>query len=159
MPVPYPAPPAVGVAVEFVPPLAMGSVPVTPVVRGRPVAFVKTAAEGVPRAGVTNVGLVAKTMLPEPVTACPRAVWTPVPSAVMPVPPAVIGRVPEVSAEVDVAYRAPPEVNEPSPVPPYAVPTTPEVIWLPLIAIDVLDADVSWPWALTANVGTEDADP
>ena len=111
-------PPLVGVAIEFVPPLAMGSVPVTPVVRGRPVAFVKTAAEGVPRAGVINAGLVDNTMLPEPVTACPRAVCTPVPSAVMPVPPAVIGRVPEVSTEVDVAYKAPPEVNELSAVPP-----------------------------------------
>ena len=42
-----------------VPPLATGSVPVTPVVRGRPVALVRTAAEGVPRAGVVSVGLVS----------------------------------------------------------------------------------------------------
>jgi hypothetical protein len=47
--------------------LAIGRVPVTPVVRGNPVALVRTAEEGVPRAGVTNVGLVAKTTLPDPV--------------------------------------------------------------------------------------------
>lgn len=39
-----------------VPPLATGSVPVTPVERGRPVAFVSVAADGVPRFGVVIVG-------------------------------------------------------------------------------------------------------
>src|SRR5450755_4779988 len=34
---------------------------------GKPVALVRTSAEGVPRAGVTNVGEVASTMLPLPV--------------------------------------------------------------------------------------------
>ena len=63
-----------GVAVEFVPPLAIGSVPVTPVVNGKPVAFVKVTDVGVPSTGVTRVGLVDRTMLPEPVTACPSAV-------------------------------------------------------------------------------------
>jgi hypothetical protein len=48
---------AVNVAAP-VPPLATGSVPVTPVVRGRPVALVKTPEAGVPKAGVTSVGLV-----------------------------------------------------------------------------------------------------
>lgn len=42
--------------------------PVTPVANGRPVALVKTAALGVPRAGVTNVGEIAKTRLPLPVS-------------------------------------------------------------------------------------------
>lgn len=41
-----------------VPQLATGRVPVTPVVRGRPVTFVITPLAGVPRAGVTSVGLV-----------------------------------------------------------------------------------------------------
>jgi hypothetical protein len=41
-----------------VPPLATGSVPVTPVVSGRPVQLVNTPLEGVPNAGVTRVGLV-----------------------------------------------------------------------------------------------------
>lgn len=51
------------------PPLATGSTPVTPVVSGKPVALVSTNAVGVPSAGVTNVGLVARTTLPEPIVA------------------------------------------------------------------------------------------
>ena len=54
-------------AVEFVPPFAIGSVPVTPVVSGKPVALVRTIADGVPRSGVVSTGLVAKTLLPVPV--------------------------------------------------------------------------------------------
>jgi hypothetical protein len=50
-----------------VPPFAIGSIPNTPEVNGRPVAFVKTSAEGVPKAGVTKVGLVANTTAPLPV--------------------------------------------------------------------------------------------
>ena len=42
--------------------------PETPVEIGRPVAFVKVAAEGVPRLGVVRLGEVASTMPPEPVT-------------------------------------------------------------------------------------------
>jgi len=42
--------------------------PLTPVVMGRPVALVRVALEGVPRAGVTKVGLVANTKAPEPVS-------------------------------------------------------------------------------------------
>ena len=37
------------------PPLAIGSVPVTPVESGRPVAFVRIAASGVPRFALTRV--------------------------------------------------------------------------------------------------------
>ena len=51
-----------------VPPLATGSVPVTPVVKGRPVAFVNVALEGVPSAGVTRVGELANTKAPLPVS-------------------------------------------------------------------------------------------
>jgi hypothetical protein len=36
---------------------------------GRPVAFVRVTEVGVPRTGVTSVGLVARTTLPEPVVA------------------------------------------------------------------------------------------
>ena len=67
-------PPEVGVAVEFVPPLAIGNVPVTPVDSGNPVAFDNTTALGVPKAGVVKVGEVDNTTLPEPV-----AEVTPVP--------------------------------------------------------------------------------
>jgi hypothetical protein len=41
--------------------------PLTPVEIGKPVAFVKVAEEGVPSAGVTSVGEVARTLLPVPV--------------------------------------------------------------------------------------------
>ena len=41
-----------------VPPFATGRVPVTPVVNGSPVAFVKVPDAGVPSAGVVRVGLV-----------------------------------------------------------------------------------------------------
>jgi len=41
-----------------IPPFPTGNVPVTPVVRGNPVALVKTIADGVPRAGVVRIGLV-----------------------------------------------------------------------------------------------------
>lgn len=56
-------------AVAPVPPFPTGRVPVTPVVSGRPVALVSTRAEGVPSAGVTNVGDVARTTDPLPVDA------------------------------------------------------------------------------------------
>lgn len=51
-----------------VPPRDAGKVPVVPPSIGSPVAFVRVAEEGVPNAGVTKVGLVAKTKAPEPVS-------------------------------------------------------------------------------------------
>ena len=51
-----------------VPPLRIGKVPVTPVVKGKPVALVNVTDVGVPSKGVTNVGLVANTKEPEPVS-------------------------------------------------------------------------------------------
>jgi hypothetical protein len=62
-----------GVAVP-VPPLATGSVPVTPVLRGRPVAFVSVIDVGVPKTGVTNVGLVENTRSVLVVPVAPEAV-------------------------------------------------------------------------------------
>lgn len=47
---------------------ATGRLPVTPVDNGRPVALVRTTAEGVPRAGVTSVGEFANTFAPVPVS-------------------------------------------------------------------------------------------
>ena len=70
------------VAVEFVPPLAIGRTPVTPVVKGKPVKLVATPEVGVPKRGVTSVGLVLRTTLPEPV------------EVVTPVPPLATGKVP-----------------------------------------------------------------
>ena len=87
------------------PPFATPNVPVTPVVRGRPVALVSVAALGVPRLGVVNAGLVASTMPPEPVTFCPSAVATPVPNDVMPVPPLATASTPLIAARSLVATR------------------------------------------------------
>jgi hypothetical protein len=65
-----------------VPPLATGRVPVTPVVKGSPVALVNVPEVGVPSNGVTNVGDVDKTAEPVPVL------------VVTPVPPFATGKVP-----------------------------------------------------------------
>jgi hypothetical protein len=65
---------------------------------GKPVALVSTTEDGVPKAGVTSVGLVANTSAPLPVSlvtaaaklaelGVPKNVATPVPKAVRPVPP------------------------------------------------------------------------
>ena len=64
--------------------------PVTPVVRGKPVRLVATPDVGVPSIGVTNVGLVDNTLLPEPV------------EVVTPVPPAATGNVPAAKVEAPV---------------------------------------------------------
>jgi len=58
-----------------VPPLAIGSVPVTPVVKGNPVALVKVTLVGVPKIGVTRVGLVENTKLVDVVPVAPDAVY------------------------------------------------------------------------------------
>jgi hypothetical protein len=89
VPLPYTTPFKVSVATP-VPPLATGKVPVTPVVKGKPVHEVKVPEEGVPRTGVTKVGLVDNTLLPEPV------------DVVTPVPPANTGKVPATNALADV---------------------------------------------------------
>jgi hypothetical protein len=81
-PLPMSNAPFAGVDVRPVPPLATGSVPVTPVVKGKPVALVSVADVGVPNMGVTSVGLVDKTTLPVPV------------EVVTPVPPLATGSVP-----------------------------------------------------------------
>jgi hypothetical protein len=65
-------------AVTPVPPLATGRVPVTPVVKGRPVQVVNVPEVGVPNIGVVKVGevivgLVAKTAAPVPVSSVKAA--------------------------------------------------------------------------------------
>lgn len=59
---------ATDAVVAAVPPFAIGNAPVTPVVKGSPVALVNVRADGVPRLGVVRVGLVANTIPPDPVT-------------------------------------------------------------------------------------------
>jgi hypothetical protein len=82
--------------------LVTGKFPVTPVVKGKPVADVKTKVEGVPKLGVTKVGEVAKTAAPLPVSSVkaaarfaddgvPRKVAIPLPKDVIPVPPEATG--------------------------------------------------------------------
>jgi hypothetical protein len=62
--------------------LAAGRTPLTPVANGKPVAFVRTKAVGVPNAGVTNVGDVARTFAPVPIV------------VVAPLPPRATANVP-----------------------------------------------------------------
>jgi hypothetical protein len=76
--------------VRPVPPFVVATVPDSEEV-GRFVALARLTEVGVPRIGVTRVGLVLSTLLPEPVL------------VVTPVPPAVTGSVPEVRAEELVA--------------------------------------------------------
>ncbi len=109
-----------------VPPFATGSVPVTPVVSGSPVALVSTAADGVPRFGVVRLGLVANTSAPDPVSSLtaaarfaldgvPRNVATPEPRLVSPVPPLATATG-EVSEKTDPVSVSPvPAVNVPAP--------------------------------------------
>jgi hypothetical protein len=56
-----------GVAVPL-PPLATAKIPVVPVERGKPVALVNVTLAGVPSVGVTNVGELANTKAPVPVS-------------------------------------------------------------------------------------------
>jgi hypothetical protein len=87
--------------------LVTDKLPVTPVLSGRPVAFVSVTEVGVPKTGVVSVGDIDKTLLPEPV------------DVVTPVPPAATGKVPAARAVLEVEYRALlAPVKVVSPVPP-----------------------------------------
>jgi hypothetical protein len=122
-----------------VPPFAIGRVPVTPVERGKPVALVSVALVGVPKTGVTNVGLMDKTVEPDPV------------EVVVPVPPLATGNVPvtfvaKFTKVVDVV-----------PVPPLAigkVPVTPVERGSPVALVSVTDVGV--PKIGVTNVGLVD---
>ena len=130
-----------------VPPFATGKVPVTPVVRGRPVPLVSVTDVGVPRTGVTSVGLVLRTVFPEPVL-----VVTPVPplvTASVPVTPVVKGRpvtlviTPEVGVpskgvtSVGLVLRTllPEPVDVVTPVPPFATASVPATVTAPVVAV------------------------
>ena len=78
-----------------VPPLATGNVPVTPEARGNPVAYVNTAALGVPNAGVVNEGEFDSTRFPVPV------------EDVTPVPPLATATVPEILLALIFADKTP----------------------------------------------------
>lgn len=132
-PVPLPmfSAPFAGVVVRPVPPLATPSVPVTPVVSGSPVKLVATPLVGVPSSGVTRVGEVDSTLLPEPVlvvTPVPPFATASVPARVT-VPEEVIG------PPLVVKPVVPPEtstlVTEPAPGPLNATVMAP----LPLVMV------------------------
>jgi hypothetical protein len=132
-----------------VPPLATGSVPVTPVVRGSPVALVRVAAEGVPRSGVVRAGLVANTAAPLPVSSVkaaaklaedgvPKKVATPAPRPLTPVEignPVALVRVPALGVPMSGVVRVgleerttePVPVDEVTPVPPLATGRVPVI--------------------------------
>ena len=130
-----------------VPPLPMGNVPVTPVVSGSPVTLVITPEVGVPSNGVTSVGLVLSTLLPEPVE-----VVTPVPplaTGKVPVTPVVKGRpvtlviTPEAGVpsagvtSVGLVLRTvlPEPVEVVTPVPPFATANVPATVTAPVVAV------------------------
>jgi hypothetical protein len=150
-----------------VPPFATGRVPVTPVVKGKPVQLVSVPEVGVPKIGVTKVGEVAKTSAPDPVSpvtaaarfaleGVARKVATPVPSPETPVDigkPVQFVSVPEVGVpkigvtkvgEVASAL-APLPVEVVTPVPPFAtsrVPVTPVVKGRPVQFVSVPEVGV-----------------
>ncbi len=127
-----------------VPPLETPSVPVTPVERGRPVAFVRTPDAGVPNAGVTNVALVMVGLVPNTLAPEPVLVVTPVPpleTPSVPVIPVANGRpvqlvsVPEVGVPNNGVTKvglvlntlAPDPVEVVTPVPPLETPSVPVI--------------------------------
>jgi hypothetical protein len=113
----------------------------------KPTAFVPSAVQlvrspeaGIPSAGVTNVGLVANTKAPVPVSSVtaeakfaldgvPRNVATPAPRDVIPVPPLATGRVP-VTLVVRFA-----NVVEVVPVPPLAIGSVPVTLVVKLVKV------------------------
>jgi hypothetical protein len=97
----------VALPTEVTAPVKLALVVTLPAVRPEavPVMFVPTKADGVPKAGVTKVGLLANTKAPDPVSSVtaeakladdgvPKKVATPVPKDVIPVPPLATGKVP-----------------------------------------------------------------
>jgi hypothetical protein len=127
------------------PPFATGSVPVTPVVRGNPVALVSVTLVGVPRTGVISVGEVCRTFVPVPVVDAYEVTFEPAVVVMTPVnagsavagsavafvrlmadgvPRAGVTRVGDVLSTLD-----PVPVEVVTPVPPFAtarVPVTPD---------------------------------
>ena len=104
---------AADLVVAPVPPFAIGKVPVTPVVNGKPVAFVNTPDAGVPNAGAVKVGevkvLFVKVSVPANVAKVPDAA-----GKVMAIPvPATAGA--EIVAVPDVEPANANEVAEATP--------------------------------------------
>ena len=144
------APLPVGVAASAVATPAPS--PLTPVLTGKPVAFVNVAAEGVPRFGVLRVGVVKVGELESTTAPLPVEVVLPVPplaTASVPVTPVDNGKpvaFVNVAAEGvpragvvkvgDVASTtAPLPVDVVPPVPPLATASVPASVMVPLVVI------------------------
>lgn len=113
VPLPMSKAPFAGVVVNPVPPLAIGKVPVTPVVKGNPVALVSVPLDGVPKAPPLT------TKEPAVPVFMPNAVTTPVPVVVVagaaPAPPPITKALAAKAADVAqvvplLKYGTPPEV-------------------------------------------------
>ena len=126
--------------VAFVPPLAIGNVPVTPVVKGNPVALVKVPDDGAP-----NAPPFTKNAPAEPVLT-PNAVATPVPNPDTPVaignPVALVNvtlvGVPKIGVTNvgDVLKTLLPEpVDVVTPVPPFVTANVPAKETAPVVAV------------------------
>jgi hypothetical protein len=115
--------------------------PLTPVEIGKPVPLVKVTDVGIPKIGVTNVGLVDNTKLPDPV------------DVVTPVPP--------LATAIVVALQIP-EVMVPTLVKLEPVTVDFNVVPLKVPASAIIEADpaaVRRPLASTVNVGIAVVDP
>ena len=101
--------------------------PLTPVLIGNPVAFVRVPDDGVPNAPPLT------TKAPADPTLTPRAVVTPVPSDVKPVPPFATASVPAIVIVPDVVIGPPEKVR------PVAPPLTSTLVTVPsgLVAQEV----------------------
>ena len=126
----------------FVPPLAIGKVPDTPVVKGNPVAFVRVPLEGVPNAPPLT------TTDPVDPTVMARAVATLVPRPLTPVEmgnPVALVSVPELGVP-----RAPPLTTKAPADPVFTAKAVATPVPKPVIApiagvIVTVPAKVNWP--------------
>lgn len=131
LPLPISKAPLPGTVAVPVPPLPTGNVPVTPELRGSPVAFVSVAADGVPRFGVVSVGLVESTTEPLPVE-----VVTPVPPfATASVPPKVSVPLVVIGEPLKVRPVVPPDAATLVTVP---VPPVAAIVMLPLPLVTLI---------------------
>jgi len=89
--------------------------PEPPFATVKAVERVKLVADAAPRIGVTRVGEVERTTLPDPV------------EVVTPVPPDTTGSVPDAIAVPATEYNAPLAVNDVTPVPPASTGSVPAV--------------------------------
>lgn len=150
--------PAAGVALPIaggVDALAVAKVPKPMTLEfGSPVAFVSTSDEGVPKAGVTSVGDVARTLFPLPVVV-PDTSW---PEALEPSTEALTGTG-EPLILTTVAASVPVVVTSPDKFPPVIVLAPENVAIFPLtgdpevVTVPLPPPTMIWPNELVASAG------